>query len=224
MYANSHSWPLQVPTSIELTVLAECWGVPAGALEQRDRPWVQGESEGDAPGPRVVDLADRRLTVFAPEGETARVWLPRMIGLRGLLALETVRCAPAGGVVMLGAGEQDAALALHARTADSELAAASPSPQESELALGIWDDGLLVAVAAVVLTAAGPPEVSVLVDPAHRRRGLAKRVEMGLIALAAGRWSWLQHRTILEDVASQDLAAACGFRLVSIEHLVRATG
>jgi RimJ/RimL family protein N-acetyltransferase len=144
-----------------------------------------------------------------------------MTGLRGLLRLGSVAGPPPAGVRVLTDADAAAADALHDRCSAADLGAASPHPGDALLAVGVVAGDRLVGVAAAVQPPAGPPEVSVLVDPAYRRQGLAARAEQGLIAAAAGRWVWLQHRTISQDQGSQRLAARCGFALLTREHLVR---
>jgi GNAT superfamily N-acetyltransferase len=219
----SGPWQLREATPEQLSVLGACWAVPVDDLADRERAWVQSRGAGDAPGPRVVELATRTLTVLPPAGEISRRWAPRMVGLRGLRALPARAATLPEGLSILTQRDAGAVTALHARTRPDELSAAAPDVDGSELAVGVRDGGRLLGVAAMVTTPVGPPEVSVLVDAEHRRRGLALVLETALIGAAGGRQHrWLQHRTVLADVASQALAARCGFLLVSIEHLVRA--
>lgn len=234
------SWELERADDEHLRVLAACWGVQPAAVVDRARVWVQSDWPADATGPRVVQLADRWLTVLDAPDATPAPWAHRMVGLRGLLRVPppaphdaarprgTVRQPGATDPAetrtparQLGPADLGAVAALHARVDAADLAAAGPSPATSLLCLGSHHGEELVAVAAVVATPAGPPEVSILVDPRARGHGLAHRLELQLVAAAAGRWTWLQHRTIDSDRASQALARRCGFRLVSREHLVR---
>ena len=200
-------------------MLAECWAVRVEDLTDPSRRWVQATAAGDAPGPRVVDLADRTVTVLPAAGTTASRWRPRMTGLRGLVELGPRRPLPAG-VVALDAGWADEVTALHARMEPSDLAAASPDPAASELSVGRVEGDRLVGVAAVVPTPAGPPEVSVLVDPRRRGQHIGLDLERALLGAAGEHWRWLQHRTVAADGVSRRLAARCGFALVSVEHLV----
>ena len=215
------AWSLTPPTPEHLAVLAACWAVPAQDLADRGRRWVQATDVGDARGPRVVDLADRTVTVLAAPGADNPRWVPRFTGLRGLLHLPARAAGPEPGVRPVSAADAALAEGLLARCSQRDRDAASPHPRTALLAVGVEDGGRLTGLAAVVGTPAGPPEVSVLVDPQHRRRGLSLRLERSLVALAGGRWPALQHRTVAADTASQRLAARCGFALVSVEHLVR---
>lgn len=215
-------WELRAATPEQLAVLATCWAVPVSELADPDRAWVQSYDAGDAPGSRVVTLASRTVAVLPPPGQVARRWSPRMVGLRGLIALPVRAAALPEGLSILGSANAADVAALHARTSPEDLAAASPGVDGAELAVGFRDGDRLLGIAAVLPTPAGPPEVSVLVDPVARRRGLALSLERALIGAAGGGpHRWLQHRTVLADVASQPLAARCGFDLLSIEHLVR---
>jgi GNAT superfamily N-acetyltransferase len=221
------SWDLSPADHEHLGVVATCWGVSADDVRDRDRTWVQATLPSDAPGPRVVQLHDRVLTVLDRAGEVAGAWVPRMIGLRGVVRLAEVGRAGGGQACgldrlrQLTEDDEGSALALHAATPRSDLLAASPLPSDAELAVGAFEESALVGLAAVVETMAGPPEVSVLVGPSARGRGVAEALERELLRQAAGRWEWLQHRTVVTDIASRSLAARCGFRLVSVEHLVR---
>ena len=213
-------WQLQSPTRAQLDVLAECWAVPVEELADPSRRWVQAGAAGDAPGPRVVELANRTVTVLPAAGTTVPRWRPRLTGLRGLVELGPHRRPLPAGLVELDEGWSDAVAALHARTGQEDLAAASPHPGGSELTVGRVEGDQLVGMAAVVDTPAGPPEVSVLVDPRRRGERLGLTLESALLGAAGGRWRWVQHRTVAADQVSQRLAARCGFTLVSIEHLV----
>lgn len=220
---DSGGWPLRAATDAELAVLAECWSVPVESLLDRGRAWLQAIGEGDAAGPRVVDLAERRIAVLPPPGQVAHRWAPRLIGMRGLIDLGTATPRPARRVRSLDLADGPAVDRLHAQATADDLRAASPHVKDSVLAVGQWSGGELISIAALVTTPAGPPEVSILVHPDHRGRGVACATERVLVGAAAARrqWRWLQHRTVIADVASQRLAAACGFRLLAIEHLTR---
>lgn len=215
-------WDLQAADDDHLAVLAACWGAPVDEVRDRGRVWVQCTVQGDAPGPRVVHLHDRVLTVHERRGEVARSWAPRMVGLRGLVRPEEVaRVDTALPVRLLGPEDDDAAFALHGRVVPADLGAASPIPSGARLAVGLVDGADLVGIAALVETPVGPPEISVLVGPGARGRGVAVALELEVLRRAAGRWEWVQHRTVESDIASRGLAARCGFRWVSVEHLVR---
>ncbi|MEI4272270.1 GNAT family N-acetyltransferase [Klenkia sp. LSe6-5] len=121
----------------------------------------------------------------------------------------------------LGPEDDQAARVLHGAVPAPDLAAASPLPSDALLAVGMLDGADLVGIAALVATPAGPPEISVLVGPGARGRGAASALEGEVLRRAAGRWEWVQHRTVESDLPSRRLAARCGFRLVSVEHLVR---
>ena len=215
-------WSLSDASSEQLAVLGACWAVPVEQLADSDRVWVQSQGAGDAPGPRMVTLASRSLVVLPAPGEVSPRWTSRMVGLRGFIELPDRAVPLPEGLSVLSADSAPAVAALHARADPGDLVAASPSVEDAELAVGVFVDGQLAGIAAAVPTPVGPPEVSVLVDPAHRRRGLAVILERALVgALGGGPHRWLQHRTVITDVASQILAARCGFALLSIEHLVR---
>jgi len=107
--------------------------------------------------------------------------------------------------------------ALVSRCSTDDLAAAEPTLSPRLPVVGRYLDHELIAAAAVVATLAGPSEVSVLVDPAHRRNGHAEHCELALMSIASNHMRWLQHRTIASDAPSQRLAANCGFRLISTE-------
>lgn len=213
---------LDAADDAHLAVLAACWGASVADVLDRDRVWLQCTGPGDAPGPRVVRLHDRVLTLLEPPGEVVRSWAPRMVGLRGLVRPE--HAARGDGALparVLSPEDDGAALALHADVPAADLGAASPLPSAALLAVGTFVGGVLIGIAALVETPAGPPEISVLVGPGARGRGVAVVLELEVLRRAVGRWEWVQHRTVESDTASRRLAARCGFRLVSVEHLVR---
>lgn len=81
---------LQRATPTEADALAACWGVlPEDVLDGR-RAWVQATTPGDAAGPRVVQLHDRTLTVYAHPGEPTPKWVPRFLAVRAFVDPATV--------------------------------------------------------------------------------------------------------------------------------------
>ena len=213
---------LDEATDVEMTVLAACWGVPAEDVLDRERPWVQAVAAGDASGPRVVQYRERRLTVYPEAGHVNERWVVRFLAVRALIDPSTVS-APAQATVELRTSDLALVADLHRECPPADLAAARPHVDEDMiLARGIIIDGRLVSMSALLPTPAGPPEVSVLTHPASRGQGYAASVERALLVAAAGRGiSVVQHRTIAEDHASIALALACGFRFVTLEHLVK---
>lgn len=75
-------------------------------VEDRARAWIQADREGDAAGPRIIHLADRRIVVLPPPGSVAAQWGTQLTGLRGLLR-PYPKGVPASGTRLLG--EADAA-------------------------------------------------------------------------------------------------------------------
>lgn len=213
---------LQRATPTEADALAACWGVlPEDVLDGR-RAWVQATTPGDAAGPRVVQLHDRTLTVYAHPGEPTPKWVPRFLAVRAFVDPATV-AATERSTVELDDADEGLVADLHRRCSSSDLAAATPRlSADAILARGVIVDDRLVAMCSLVPTPAGPPEVSVLSSPDRRSQGLATAVERAVLGDAARRGiALVQHRTIVEDDVSIALALRCGFRIMTLEHLVR---
>lgn len=78
---------------------------------------------------------------------------------------------------------------------------------EHPLAVGIVEDGRLLAIASLLDEGKDTVDVGVLVDPAERRRGLGAAVVRNIAGRAAGS----EQRSNRENEASAKLARSCGF-------------
>lgn len=84
---------------------------------------------------------------------------------------------------------------------------------EDPLAVGISEDGRLLAIASLLDEGDHAVDVGVLVDPAKRRRGLGSAVVCEAAERAARSRRLIQYRCNRENEASARLARACGFTL-----------
>ena len=82
---------------------------------------------------------------------------------------------------------------------------------EDPVAVGIDEDGRLLASASLLEESGDAVDVGVLVDPAERRRGLGVAVVRDVAERAASRGRLIQYRCNCENEASTRLARACGF-------------
>jgi GNAT superfamily N-acetyltransferase len=81
------------------------------------------------------------------------------------------------------------------------------------LAVGIVEDGRLVAIGSLLEEESDTVDIGVLVDPAERRRGLGAAVVRDLAQRATRDGRLVQYRCDVENEASAALARACGFVL-----------
>src|SRR5262249_26329352 len=81
------------------------------------------------------------------------------------------------------------------------------------LAVGIVEDGDLLAIGSLLDEESNTVDVGVLVDPAQRRKGLGAAVVRDLAARATSAGQLVQYRCNLENEVSARLARACGFAL-----------
>ena len=79
------------------------------------------------------------------------------------------------------------------------------------LAVGIVEDGRLLAIASLLGEDERTVDVGVLVDPSARRRGLGTAVVADLTRRATGRGLLVQYRRRRDNEGSARLAHACGF-------------
>ena len=84
---------------------------------------------------------------------------------------------------------------------------------EDPLAVGIVEDGRLLAVASLLDEGGDTVDIGVLVDPGQRRRGLGIAVVREVAERAARSGQLVQYRCNRENEASARLARACGFTL-----------
>jgi GNAT superfamily N-acetyltransferase len=84
---------------------------------------------------------------------------------------------------------------------------------EHPLAVGIVEDGRLLAIASLLEESNDTVDVGVLVDPGERRRGLGVAVVRDIAERAGRSERLVQYRCNLENEASAGLARACGFIL-----------
>lgn len=84
---------------------------------------------------------------------------------------------------------------------------------EDPLAVGIVEDGRLLAIASLLEESGNAVDVGVLVDPAERRGGLGAAVVSDVVERAAGSGRLVQYRCNGENEASARLARTCGFAL-----------
>ena len=84
---------------------------------------------------------------------------------------------------------------------------------EQPLAVGIVEDGRLLAIASLLEESNDTVDVGVLVDPGERRRGLGVAVVRDIAERAGRSERLVQYRCNLENDASAGLARACGFIL-----------
>ena len=82
---------------------------------------------------------------------------------------------------------------------------------EHPLAVGIIEDGRLLAIASLLEESGDAVDVGVLVDPAERRRRLGVAVVRDIAERAARSGRLIQYRCNCENEASAMLARACGF-------------
>jgi GNAT superfamily N-acetyltransferase len=98
-------------------------------------------------------------------------------------------------------------------------AAGAAATEEAEvdvddpLAVGITEDGRLLAIASLLDEGGGTVDIGVLVDPAQRRRGLGAAVVREIAERATRAEQLVQYRCNRENEASSRLARACGFTL-----------
>jgi predicted GNAT family acetyltransferase len=84
---------------------------------------------------------------------------------------------------------------------------------EHPLAVGIVEDGSLLAIASLLEEENDTVDVGVLVDPAQRRRGLGAEVVRELAQRAVSTGNLVQYRCDVDNAASAGVARACGFAL-----------
>ena len=98
-------------------------------------------------------------------------------------------------------------------------AAGAAASEEAEvdvehlLAVGIVEEGRLLAIASLLDQSEDAVDVGVLVDPAARRRGLGAAVVCDIAERAAMSGRLLQYRCNRENESSALLARTCGFML-----------
>jgi GNAT superfamily N-acetyltransferase len=84
---------------------------------------------------------------------------------------------------------------------------------EHPLAVGIVEDGRLVAIASLLAEVETAVDVGVLVDPASRGRGLGAALVADVTRRAVSSGRLVQYRCNEENDASARLARSCGFAL-----------
>jgi GNAT superfamily N-acetyltransferase len=84
---------------------------------------------------------------------------------------------------------------------------------EHPLAVGIAEDGRLIAIASLLDEGDAAVDVGVLVDPSARGRGLGAAVVTDVTRRATGEGRLVQYRCNQENEASAALARTCGFAL-----------
>ena len=81
------------------------------------------------------------------------------------------------------------------------------------LAVGIVENGSLLAIGSLLDEECDTVDVGVLVDPAQRRRGLGAAVVRDLAKRATSTGRLVQYRCDVDNEASAGLARTCGFAL-----------
>ena len=84
---------------------------------------------------------------------------------------------------------------------------------DDPLAVGIAEDGRLLAIASLLDEGSGTVDIGVLVHPAQRRRGLGAAVVREIAERATRAERLVQYRCNRENEASAGLARVCGFTL-----------
>ena len=122
--------------------------------------------------------------------------------------------APAGSldprVRVLDAGDRPLLDALQTE-AGADASQEAEVDVEHPLAVGIIEDGRLLAMASLLEEGGDAVDVGVLVDPAQRRRRLGTAVVRDIAERAASSGRLVQYRCRRENEASARLAHACGF-------------
>lgn len=202
--------------------LGECWGVPGDDLLDTGRAWVQALGASDALGPRLVEFKDRVLAVYPESGQPQHRWTERFLGVRGFIDTR-LATTPKRPTQLLHDTDHELVADFHQRCPASDLAAAKPRVGgDTILASAVMADDHIAAMCSLLPTPAGPPEVSVLTTPQDRGTGCATAAEKAvLIGAARLGIAIVQHRTIAQDAPSILLSQRCGFRLLTLEHIVK---
>lgn len=119
---------------------------------------------------------------------------------------------PDARVALLGEEERPLLEELH-RAAGPDAVAEAEVDVAHALAVGIVEDGRLVAIASLLEEGAGVVDVGVLVAPDRRRQGLGAAVVREVTRRAVAGGALVQYRCRTENESSAAVARACGFVL-----------
>lgn len=147
------------------------------------------------PGAYVIDVADRAHGI-------------------GLLHYHAAACVgkPDMRTRVLGVADRPLLDALQHATGDAATEEADVDVNHP-LAVGIVEDGQLLAIASLLDDGESAVDVGVLVAPEARGRGLGAAVVADVTRRATGSGRLVQYRCNLENEASAKLARRCGFAL-----------
>ena len=217
--------PARLEPALEQRVLAH-WsavlGVPPAVLDQDGHVVVADPRDFAADRRATIRTARGTLLLAAPIEESVALADPvgysadvaaraRAAGLLHYLA-----APPAGDadprVRVLTAADRPLLDALKERAGAAATEEADVEV-EHPLAVGIVEDGRLVAIGSLLEEEADTVDVGVLVDQAQHRRGLGAAVVRDLARRAASTGNLVQYRCDVENEASASLARTCGFAL-----------
>jgi GNAT superfamily N-acetyltransferase len=197
-------------------------GVEAGRLDRDGFVAVADRRDFATQRRATIRTARGTLLLAAPAEERAAVAEPETYSAdvatraHGIGLLHYLARAPAG--------ERDPRVCV-LRPADRPLldelqdAAGAAATEEAEvdvddpLAVGITEDGGLLAIASLLDEGSDTVDIGVLVDPAQRRRGLGAAVVREIAERATRAEQLVQYRCNRENEASARLARACGFTI-----------
>jgi GNAT superfamily N-acetyltransferase len=217
--------PQLLDRGLERRVLAlwgELLGVDGGALD-RDGLVVVRDRRDVAAGRRATVRTARGTLLLAggAEEEVAAADPASYVAdvaerARGVGFLHYVGTPPAGDpdprLRVLGAADRPLLDALQ-RDAGGEAAEEADVDVAHPLAVGIVEDGRLLAIASLLDEGGTAADVGVLVDPAARGRGLGAAVVSDATRRAVRSGRLVQYRCNRENEASARLARTCGFAL-----------
>jgi GNAT superfamily N-acetyltransferase len=205
-----------------LALWASLLGVEAHLLDRDGLVVVTDHRDFAARRRATVLTARGTLLLAAPVEEPLAVADPAAYAgdvaarARGVGLLHYLAAPPRGHrdprVRILGAADRPLLDALH-RAAGAAATEEADVDVEHPLAVGIVEDGRLLAIASLLEEGEDAVDVGVLVDPAARRRRLGAAVVCDIADRAARSARLVQYRCNRENEASTRLARSCGFIL-----------
>jgi predicted GNAT family acetyltransferase len=217
--------PQRIAPELERRVLAfwaEELGVDVGELDRDGLVVVSDPREFAAARRATIRTARGTLLLAAPveavvAAADAEAYAAHVAARARAVGLLHYRATAPGGdpdprIRVLGGADRALLDALQ-EVAGADASEEADVDVEHPLAVGIVEDGRLVAIASLLDEVDTAVDVGVLVDPALRGRGLGAAVVADVTRRATSSGRLVQYRCNEENDASAGLARSCGFAL-----------